>query len=121
MHGARLADKARAKALEHAIRLRERMEETVRLRRVVRCVLRVLIERDALLHLAGPGMDPGLDAELVQAREQLLIERGHGHGLERYHPPAPFAGHDAQLVIDEIEGDLEREPAIGNGRRREPA
>ena len=121
MRGARLAEEARAKDVEHAIGLHELAPERIRGSRIVACMHAILLERDRAFDLHRHGPDTHVDIERTERAHHGRVELRGRHGAERDALLAGIAGVQDELVGAEIEIDLQRAVAIGHRAGREPA
>src|SRR5690606_26082172 len=121
VYRAGLADEPRAECLEHTVHLNEDAPQPMRVLGVVRAVLLVLLEGDALRDLDGRGPDAYVDAERPQRVHHLAVKGGDGFRLQRDRALAAVARRDLQHVVGEVKIDLEGALSVGDGRGGQPA
>src|SRR6202043_742195 len=117
MDWTRFAQKARSEACEHVMCSKQHTPEAVGVITVVGGVRAVLIEGDAIRDLARHLADADVESEIGQCAEQLIEELRDRLPREHDLTEVPVARSHPQHVIDEVEVDLERAPAVRNWRR----
>src|SRR3569832_1265863 len=114
MHGAALADEARAELFEHPVGLHQRAPEAMGVLRVVARMHMILLEGYAVGDLARHGVDLDLEPELRKVREQLGMKIGDRARRERHAFISAVARMDKKPVMNESGGGRGR---AGAGRR----
>ncbi|MBI4266710.1 MAG: hypothetical protein HY657_20270 [Acidobacteria bacterium] len=89
--------------------------------RIVRAVHLVLLEGDRVGDLIRLRHDRDGPVERARRVHDAAVEGGHGLRLERHGGDAPVARLDDQPVVDEVEADFERAPAVWDRRGRQAA
>src|SRR5206468_11595259 len=103
MHGARLAEEATAKLLEHRVGLNEDLEEALDRCWVVRRMLLVVGETDRPWHFDGHGGDFRFDIQLTERIPDFTVEGGHRSRNQRNRLEGSVRRGDPELVIQEVE------------------
>ena len=114
MNGAALADKARTKLFQNAIRLDEDTPESFHILFVVRGVMLILVVRRRIVELRRLRIDMNLEAKRPQRRHVFGKEIRNGPRIETHDVLPAGTRHDPQSMRDKIEVDFERLIAIWN-------
>src|ERR1035437_730829 len=114
--GAHFAGESGAEDGEDARGLQQDVPEALRIFGVITLVGEVLVEGNGFGDLSRDMPDVYRNAEAFERGLELLIERGHGHRLERDSLAARFAGLKDEQVVEEIEIDLYDEGTVSHGR-----
>ena len=119
MHGADLAEVARAEALQHPISSDRGVEETRHGLDVVGSIGVVLNEWNRVGHFIGTAVEVRRAADRTEQIAEAPVEVSNRHRAEAELCPAAISGAAAHCMVEEIEVDLDCVRAIGNERCRE--
>src|SRR5579863_9211167 len=114
MHGAALANKARAKLPKDAAGADENLPEAVCVVAIVGIVIFVESETNGARDFDGHGPDFHVDAEGLERSHEFRVELGDRARHERERTDFASARGDVERVGDEIESNFETAAAIGN-------
>ena len=112
MDGTALPDELAAIAAQHALDLDEDAPEPVRGRRVVRAVDGVLVEPNRRLNLDRHRPNLHRERHLAEHAHDVAVEVGDRSRRERQRSCRSIRRSNRQLVVDEVELDHERAPAM---------
>ncbi len=121
MHRAGFADEAGAKVGHHARRLNEGPVEAPDIDAIVLRMGAIAVECNAVFDFARRRPDLRVNAEPMQPEHEFVIEVSDCHRLESDGFDPAIAGRDTKLMVDKIEGDIERRPVINIRRRQQSA
>jgi len=119
MDRARLAQKAGAELLEHAVGVHKNLQEAPHRSRIIGGMFLVLRKPDRLRQFVRHFVDGDVDAGFPKRGHDGGVETRHRLSGQRKLPLRAVAGGNAQSMIDQVEVDLKGPDAVRYRRGRQ--